>query len=228
MSITHDLVRGYRYKGRHRKQSNSLRKTAVAAAVAGAAIAAPVVTSESASAAPASAWDALAQCESGGDWAINTGNSFYGGLQFTYSTWHAYGGGVYADTANLATREQQIEIAEKTLAGQGWGAWPVCSVQAGVTGYGVGGTGVEAEAAPAPEPAPEAAPEPRENDVATRSTPRTSIATSGSYTVASGDTLSKIAIAQGISNWRDLFDANADVISDPNLIYPGQELQLPA
>jgi resuscitation-promoting factor RpfB len=77
-------------------------------------------------------WDAIAQCESGGNWAINTGNGYYGGLQFSASTWLAYGGGAYAPTANLATREQQIAIAEKVQAAQGWGAWPVCSVQAGV------------------------------------------------------------------------------------------------
>jgi len=71
-------------------------------------------------------WDAIATCEAGGNWHINTGNGFYGGLQFTYSTWLGYGGGTYAPRADLATREQQIAIAEKVLAGQGIGAWPVC------------------------------------------------------------------------------------------------------
>lgn len=71
-------------------------------------------------------WDAVAQCESGGNWAINTGNGFYGGLQFSASTWSGYGGGAYAPTADQATREQQIAIAEKVLAGQGPGAWPHC------------------------------------------------------------------------------------------------------
>ena len=79
-----------------------------------------------------SVWDAIAQCESGGNWAANTGNGYYGGLQFSASTWTGYGGGAYAPTANLATRDQQIAIAEKVQASQGWGAWPVCSVQAGV------------------------------------------------------------------------------------------------
>jgi resuscitation-promoting factor RpfB len=77
-------------------------------------------------------WDAIAQCESGGNWAINTGNGYYGGLQFTSGTWLGYGGGAYAPTANLASREQQIAVAERVQAAQGWGAWPVCSVQAGV------------------------------------------------------------------------------------------------
>ncbi|MGB3955760.1 MAG: transglycosylase family protein, partial [Brooklawnia sp.] len=88
--------------------------------------AAPAPAPASSAAAPAvsngGTWDAIAQCESGGNWAINTGNGYYGGLQFAASTWTAYGGGAYAPTANLATREQQIAIAEKVLAAQGWGA----------------------------------------------------------------------------------------------------------
>lgn len=72
-------------------------------------------------------FDRLAQCESTGDWSINTGNGFYGGLQFTPSTWDAFGGEKYADNAHQATREQQIEIAAKVLDGQGWGAWPACT-----------------------------------------------------------------------------------------------------
>lgn len=71
-------------------------------------------------------WDAVAQCESGGDWSIDTGNGFYGGLQFTESTWLAYGGGKYASYANHATENEQKTIANKVLAGQGIGAWPVC------------------------------------------------------------------------------------------------------
>ncbi|MEJ6013752.1 transglycosylase family protein [Corynebacterium sp. H127] len=79
-----------------------------------------------------SVWDALAQCEAGGNWAINTGNGFSGGLQFTPSTWLAYGGGEYAPQAHLATREQQIAVAEKVQAGQGWGAWPACTSKLGM------------------------------------------------------------------------------------------------
>jgi uncharacterized protein YabE (DUF348 family) len=79
-----------------------------------------------------SVWDRIAACESGGNWATNTGNGYYGGLQFSYGTWLGYGGGAYAPTANLASREEQIAVAERVQAAQGWGAWPVCSVQAGV------------------------------------------------------------------------------------------------
>jgi hypothetical protein len=71
-------------------------------------------------------WDAVAQCESGGNWSINTGNGYYGGLQFSSSTWLAFGGAVYAPRADQAARAQQIAIAEKVLAKQGRGAWPIC------------------------------------------------------------------------------------------------------
>jgi resuscitation-promoting factor RpfA len=71
-------------------------------------------------------WTAIAACESGGDWSINTGNGFYGGLQFAEQTWLGYGGGQYAAYANLATEAEQIVVAQRVLAGQGIGAWPVC------------------------------------------------------------------------------------------------------
>lgn len=77
------------------------------------------------------AWDALSQCEAGGNWAINTGNGFYGGVQFDQNTWERQGGLRYAPRADLATREEQIAIATVTQARQGWGAWPVCSGRIG-------------------------------------------------------------------------------------------------
>ena len=90
-------------------------------------------TGASAPTAPSgSVWDRLAQCESGGNWSINTGNGYHGGLQFSKSTWLAYGGGKYAPQANLASRAQQIDIAKKTQASQGWGAWPSCTSQLGI------------------------------------------------------------------------------------------------
>jgi hypothetical protein len=71
-------------------------------------------------------WDAVAACESGGNWSINTGNGYYGGLQFNISTWLAYGGGAYASRPDLATREQQIAVANKLYAARGSSPWPVC------------------------------------------------------------------------------------------------------
>ncbi|APX32747.1 hypothetical protein BH708_08475 [Brachybacterium sp. P6-10-X1] len=90
-------------------------------------------TGASAPAAPSgSVWDRLAQCESGGDWSINTGNGFSGGLQFTKSTWQAFGGGQYAPVAHQASRAQQIAVAKNVQATQGWGAWPSCTSQLGI------------------------------------------------------------------------------------------------
>ena len=86
-----------------------------------------------ASAASASTWDSVAQCESSGNWSINTGNGYYGGLQFSQSTWAASGGLQYAARADLASKAQQIAIAENTLAGQGWGAW-TCAAIVGASG----------------------------------------------------------------------------------------------
>ncbi|NEW38869.1 transglycosylase family protein [Nocardia cyriacigeorgica] len=119
--------------GRHRKPTSTGRtvaKVAVTGAIMGTA---GVALAGNASAAPDSDWDRLAQCEAGGNWAINTGNGYQGGLQFSPSTWNAHGGGEYAATANQASREQQIAVAEKVLASQGWGAWPSCSASLGLS-----------------------------------------------------------------------------------------------
>lgn len=99
-------------------------------------------------------WDRVAQCESGGRWHINTGR-YDGGLQFSASTWAAYGGRQYAPTADRATKAQQIAIAQRTLAGQGPGAWPVCSKRAGLTRANGGANrhAVAGKSAPAPKKA---------------------------------------------------------------------------
>lgn len=116
--------------GRHSAKNKSIATKFAASTVAVSAAAA--IMTPNAAAAPDSDWDRLAQCESGGNWAINTGNGYHGGLQFNAQTWQAYGGGEFAPTANLATREQQIVVAERTLAQQGWGAWPACSASLGL------------------------------------------------------------------------------------------------
>ena len=100
---------------------------APATATTSAPSSAPAAASPSALPAAGGAnWAAIAACESGGNWSANTGNGFYGGLQFTQGTWDAYGGGQYAASANQASESQQIAVAERVLAGQGIGAWPVC------------------------------------------------------------------------------------------------------
>lgn len=115
-----------------RKTSSRVRAIAAATVLVGASGAMVIAGTGSASAAttaaPASSWDAVAQCESGGNWSANTGNGFSGGLQFTQSTWAAYGGSQYAPSAHQATKGEQINVANKVLAAQGAGAWPHCGV----------------------------------------------------------------------------------------------------
>jgi cell wall-associated NlpC family hydrolase/LysM repeat protein len=118
--------------GRHRRATRA-EKAVAAATVMGVGLALPLTLTGNAQAADVSTWDKVAKCESTNNWNINTGNGFYGGLQFTQSTWAAYGGLKYAARADLASKTEQIAIAEKVLASQGSGAWPVCSVAGGLT-----------------------------------------------------------------------------------------------
>lgn len=113
---------------RHRRPKPVTRGTAALTAVS--ALWVLTQTAGSASAATTTTWDKVADCESGGDWSINTGNGFYGGLQFSSATWAAYGGHDFAPQANRASRAQQITVAERVLNSQGPGAWPICGPQA--------------------------------------------------------------------------------------------------
>ena len=119
--------------GRHRAPTTAskLRRRAVTATAAVGVAAVTPLLAVSPAHADSVNWDAIAACESGGNWSINTGNGYYGGLQFSQGTWQAYGGGAYAPTAGQASRSAQIAVAEKVLAGQGIGAWPVCGKRAG-------------------------------------------------------------------------------------------------
>lgn len=110
------------------------RHTALLTGVAALAPLAVLAAGGEASAADNGVWDRIAQCESGGNWHINTGNGYYGGLQFAPGTWRSYGGTKYAPTADRAGREQQIAIATKLQHASGWGAWPVCARRAGAYG----------------------------------------------------------------------------------------------
>ncbi|MDH6706243.1 LysM repeat protein [Kitasatospora sp. MAA19] len=148
--------------GRHRRRTQAEKAIAVAG-VAGVGLAMPILTATGASAAPASAWDSVAQCESGGNWSINTGNGFYGGLQFTSSTWKAYGGTSYAPQANQASKGQQISVAEKVLASQGPGAWPVCSQKAGLS---KGGAPASVDTSSDAKPAKQSAAKPAQQEQA--------------------------------------------------------------
>lgn len=181
-------------------------------------------------------WDSLAQCESGGNWSINTGNGYSGGLQFSSSTWAAYGG---TGSAADASREQQIAVAEQVQASQGWGAWPSCAAELGLTG-------TAPQAVPDPQQVPAAqvpaaqvpaVQVPTEAPVAAAAAPLEAaprhaapVPVSGeTYTVEAGDTLSTIAEKLNITGgWQTLADANLDTVQDPNLVFEGQALQLPA
>jgi LysM repeat protein len=205
-----------------------------AAVVAGAVVATPVVglvTATSASAASTSAWDRVAQCESGGDWSINTGNGFYGGLQFTQSTWAAYGGTAYASRADLASESAQIAVAEKVLASQGVNAWPVCGPRAGLSSSdataSVASSITSSHSSSSWTPSHTQSVRQTAETTAPSSAPVHSTVKAGSgkeYTVKSGDTLSAIAQAYGTS-WEKLYQENKTVIGgDANLILPGQQL----
>ena len=107
---------------------NFVRKAFAKAAIIGAFVAAPMALSTAIANADSVNWDAIAQCESGGNWATNTGNGYYGGLQFSPSTWASNGG---VGNPAHAPREEQIRVAENVLAKQGIGAWPTCGSRAG-------------------------------------------------------------------------------------------------
>jgi resuscitation-promoting factor RpfA len=222
-------------KGKHRRPSKATRAIAIAG-VTGAAVAAPLMASGTASAATASEWDAVAQCESGGNWSINTGNGYYGGVQFSASTWAAYGGTQYAAQANQASKAQQIEIAEKVLAGQGKGAWPVCgknlsgaSYNGGSAGSGSSSSNQSTETRSSEQPASRSSERPAAKAKKTVTTPTGKKVKKGDgeYKVVKGDTLSSIAEKHDVKGgWAKLFELNKDIVDQADLIYPGQQLHL--
>ncbi|MFJ7150089.1 transglycosylase family protein [Streptomyces sp. NPDC100445] len=215
---------------RYTARPEGARKGRTTALLAGAALLAPLgllATAGGAAAADDAVWDRIAQCESGGNWHTNTGNGYYGGLQFSAGTWRAYGGTAYAPTADQASRSAQIAVATRVQADQGWGAWPVCSARAGAAG-----------AAPATPSRTSSGHTPARNTATPKHTttqsapapaPRRPTASSGRgnhITVREGDTLSVIAARYGTS-WQRLYAANRAVIgADPDLIVPGQRLAL--
>jgi nucleoid-associated protein YgaU len=220
-----------------------------AVVLAGVVVAAPVaglVTATAASAAPVSTWDAVAQCESTGNWSIDTGNGFSGGLQFSPSTWAAYGGTQYASSAGQASEGQQIAVAEKVLASQGPGAWPVCGPKAGLT-QGGSAASVDTSSSSSSSSRSSSAPsssnsghsyrysshssssgssERSGSSYSSSSSSSSAKASGHTYTVKSGDTLGAIAAANGES-WQTLYSANSSMVgSNPDLIFPGQVLSV--
>ncbi|MEU5257843.1 transglycosylase family protein [Amycolatopsis sp. NPDC021455] len=205
------------YRGKHRKMSAATR-TVARVAIAGIAVGAPIAIA----ATPASAtnWDAIAQCESSGNWSTNTGNGYYGGLQFTQSTWKAYGG---TGSAANASREEQIAVAERVLQGQGIGAWPVCGKKGGSGSSAPKATGKSTvkKVTPKKSTAPKQAAAP----VAPAATGVSSSNPNGDYTVVAGDTLSKIAKQFNVQGgYQKLQELNAKYIPNADLILVGQKI----
>ncbi|WP_128434785.1 transglycosylase family protein [Streptomyces cyaneus] len=211
-------------RGRHRRyQPNRINRASLTVTAGGAGMALPLIGAGAAQAADVDTWNKVAACESTNRWHVNTGNGYYGGLQFAQSTWEAYGGTRYAARADLATKDQQIAVAEKVLDGQGPGAWPACSVRAGLTRDG--GT---PDIHPAGTTGKTSVRKTSVQDVQPQTTPQSRAGTAEMYTVVRGDTLSGIAESQQVKGgWQGLYAANRQAIgADPDLILPGQRLAL--
>ncbi|GAA6527410.1 transglycosylase family protein [Intrasporangium sp. DVR] len=222
------------YQPKHAAQKRPRVKQRIAGVgLAGAATVLGGVATAGTARADGSVWDRVAQCESSGNWSINTGNGYYGGLQFYQPTWAGYGGLRYAPRADLATRAEQIAVAQRVLAAQGPGAWPVCSVRAGLTRANGGATS-------APVRASRSATKTTTKKTSTKKTyapsrpktvnraPAVSTGRGAKVTVRSGDTLSELAAKHDVrGGWQALFSANRGTIRNANLIYVGQVIRLP-
>ncbi|MER7519471.1 transglycosylase family protein [Streptomyces sp. NPDC126499] len=226
-------VRGTR--GKHRRyQPSRINRASLTVTAGGAGMALPLIGAGTAQAASLDVWEKLASCESSSNWQINTGNGYFGGLQFSQATWERYGGTHFAPRADLASKDQQIAVAERVLKGQGPGAWPACAPGAGLDRAGLD-RGDEAPGA-APQTAgvrpltQVALPAQRTGPAGggAPASPTTVPTVREMYTVTPGDSLSKIARDQHVrGGWPRLYEANRTVVGDdPDLIHPGQRLTL--
>jgi resuscitation-promoting factor RpfA len=210
-------IRSFRARGRHRKPTHHARSIGLATAPLVALI--PLANAPAAGAATTATWDRLARCESGGNWHINTGNGYYGGLQFSYGTWLSNGGGKYASRADKATKAEQIAVAERLLDNRGWAPWPACSRKLGLD---------RADAKGSPSGTATAS-RSKARKASSKAKPVTTSRASGKvYTVRRGDTLSGIAARRDVpGGWQKLYRINKRTIgNNPGLIRPGQRLAL--
>ena len=210
--------------------------TAVLTTLSAAAVATTALATPADAAARYAVWDRVASCESSGNWHISTGNGYYGGLQFSASTWGAYGGHHYAGEANGASRLEQIEVARRVLHSQGPNAWPVCGPRAGLSRANGHATG-----APLPQHAWRAehlhkrhhhhhgATQHHKRKHHNRKHQAKHHANHhATYRVKSGDTLSKIAKAHHVNGgWHHLYRLNQHRLHNPNVLHVGQVLLLP-
>ena len=173
-------------------------------------------------------WDRVAKCESGGNWKINTGNGYYGGLQFSAGTWKAYGGRTYASQAHRATEAEQIAIARRVLAGQGPGAWPTCSRRAGLTKVN-GKASKNATSATNPGASTTKKASDSTKKIAKKAASKKYSANASDKTVRvkRGDTISKIAKRHHVKGgWKGLWELNKKTVKNPNLIFIGQVIKI--
>ncbi|HEV7205095.1 MAG TPA: transglycosylase family protein [Jatrophihabitans sp.] len=219
----------------HSSRGSARIATALISTVGATAVATTALAGSADAATTSPVWDRVAACESSNNWHINTGNGFYGGLQFTASTWSAFGGHLYAGRADHATRLEQIEVARRVLAEQGPGAWPVCGSRAGLTR-----SSGDATSAALPRTAGTDTAHRTVRHQATRHTTRhaatrhavtrqpTRHASGHAYVVRRGDTLTVIARRHHVrGGWHALWRANRAHLSSPNVLRIGQHLRLP-
>lgn len=212
------------YRGKHRTQSRTARNL-TKVAVASALVAAPMAMAAGTASADSVNWDAIAECESSGNWSTDTGNGYSGGLQFSQSTWEANGGS--GDPA-AASREEQIRVAENTLDSQGIGAWPVCGAQGGSSGSYEGSNteGAAETSAPAEDTSTESSGSAEASaEVEAPVMPAPESNPKGDYKVKAGDTLTKIAKKKDVKGgWNALHELNADYLPSPDMIIPGLKI----
>ncbi|MFE9743756.1 transglycosylase family protein [Saccharothrix saharensis] len=215
------------YRGKHRPTTSPAARSIAKVAVAGVIVGAPLAMAAGTANAQGSGvnWDTVAACESGGNWSINTGNGYYGGLQFLPSTWTAHGG---SGMPHQASREEQIRVAENVMKTQGIGAWPVC----GPKGLGGAPAPVKAKPAPVQQAAPkqQSAPAPKQTAPVQQAPAPVTVALpssnpNGDYEIKAGDSLSKIAEELKVEGgWAKLHELNKQFIPNADLILPGQKI----
>ncbi len=212
--------------------------TVVATSVGAAAVATTAFAGPAEAAGNHTVWDRVAHCESGNRWHINTGNGYYGGLQFSSGTWSAYGGHKYASRADRASRAEQIQVARRVLKRQGAGAWPVCGPRGGLSkssGHATAarlpanaGNGMTSGSAAPKKKAHKkvAAKKVTHKKVTHKAKSRSTH--KHTYVVRHGDTLSAIAHRFHVSGgWHALFRANRTHLHNPNVLRVGQHLLIP-
>jgi hypothetical protein len=215
---------------RTKQRSAVLPRWVAGTAIAGTAGLVLAIGAETAHADPGVNWDAIAKCESGGNWHINTGNGYHGGLQFAPGTWQSNGGTQFAPRADQATKDQQIAVAERVRARRGLNPWPTCGTRGG-SASAAGEQGARSPVRPSTRRTQTRAPRTRpvRPPATVDADPQLGIPADfdgHTYVVREGDTLASIADQLALAGgWEELYHRNAELIGpDPNVIVSGQRL----